>query len=536
MSSPVEDEVSSGAALLLSDVFVFASADVLPVVGSDVDRVVSLPVDTELSLLPGTLVLEVVPADTSVVPELGAVPLPSPPSLSGSGTFGLKHEGVPAPSNASAYMILRLASCVVMRHRRCRPKYCQPDPNRRVPVDADIRRVLPMVARQSTSYDGTMRTSTWAIVLGATLGASLAQACGESGQEDCLIGSRGCSCTVGGACDPGLSCIDGLCILFGNTNGESSGNDSAGESPSGTMTTANDTTSPTSDADTSASATGMDDGPKLDVGDVTPESGCTKMDLLFVLDSSASMIEERQALAATNAFTQIINTIEAINGGGVDYRIAVTDDNDHGLFVPPGWVGADPWFDSTELDAMAMAQSFSGAVGQINFVPQPAVGCEHVLTSAVDLLVPDAAGFVRPDALLVLVLVTDVDDYGAYDQPSGNSCGFGCAVAPSQTPEELAASLLNDVKDGLEGSVGAIVVAGDPASAAGMNFCGQPGSCGCDAGECDVFHADRLYAFVEAVGSSGYAADLCSITVPTAVETALTETIDLACMNFEPEG
>jgi hypothetical protein len=133
------------------------------------------------------------------------------------------------------------------------------------------------------------------------------------------------------------------------------------------------------------------------------------------------------------------------------------------------------------------------------------------------------------------VLVTDVDDYGAYDQIGGNVCGIGCGTAPTGL-DVLMGRLVDDVKGGQMDGVAAIVVAGDPSSNDGLNICQQPGSCGCDGVDCGVFHADRLYGFTEMLGANGYAADLCTESVPDAVETALTASIDLACQNFEPEG
>jgi hypothetical protein len=390
---------------------------------------------------------------------------------------------------------------------------------------------------------------------GAVLGLAVAQACGDTAADgDCTVGGRGCQCTPGGGCDPELSCIDGVCVLLpGDSNSSTAPgteSDSATDSdsdPSTDPSATNAMTSLTTSASTSADDTtdttdATDDGPVLDVGNADtgpPKSGCTAMDILFVLDSSGSMIEERQALAATNAFTQIITTLDGINGGGVDYRIGVTDDNDHGFFTPAGWVEPNPWFESTELDTMAMANAFNGAVTGINNVPATPAGCEHVLTSATDLLVGDGTGFVREGALLVLVLVTDVDDYGAYDQVGGHSCGDffpGCGTPPANTPEEIADILLTTVKGGLAGSVAGVVVAGDPNVLDGVNFCDQPGSCGCNGADCGVFHADRLWAFVDAVGDTALASDLCNVTVPMAVQSALADNIDLACMNLEPEG
>lgn len=386
-----------------------------------------------------------------------------------------------------------------------------------------------------------MRSFAW--LLGGCVGLSVAWACGGGGdgQADCLVGSRQCMCTAGGACDPGLTCIDGLCLLFddtdvsGNTNptdpSESDGSQSQSASMSASMSDGSMTTADTGDSSaTAASMTSADDGPLLDVGDVTPVSGCTKMDMLFVLDSSGSMGPERAALSATQAFSQIIDIIEMINGGGVDYRIGVSDDKDGGFESFAGM----PWFDSTEMDAMQMATAFNGAVASIS--GEPPLGCEHVLTSGTNLLLLDQTGFVREDALLVLVLLTDVDDYGAYDQPDGNDCGIGCNTAPVYTPEEAESVLRMTVKGGQEGAVAAIVIAGDPAVPAMDAPCAQPGICNCNAFGCDAYWGTKVYAFAELLGTNGYTANVCNADVPTAVQTALTESIDLACQNFEPEG
>jgi hypothetical protein len=142
---------------------------------------------------------------------------------------------------------------------------------------------------------------------------------------------------------------------------------------------------------------------------------------------------------------------------------------------------------------------------------------------------------VREDALLVLVLVTDVDDYGEYDQDGFCIEGLGCTTAGDPVAT-LVTTLVDTVKGGQMDGVAAIVVAGDPTVNGGVNFCNQPGSCGCAGGDCAIYHATRLWELTDSLGMNGYAADLCDGNVPGAVETALTDSIDLACMNFEPEG
>ena len=406
--------------------------------------------------------------------------------------------------------------------------------------------------RGHLGYPGAMVKLTsllFSTVLVLVLGLGLGLACGSDGSQDtasCTVGSAGCKCTAGGGCDPGLTCASDTCVDLGGATDPSTsavpttgGTSEAGSGSDTQTATSAPTTGPgTSTGEPDATSTGG--GPKLDVGPDTttglPVEGCTKIDMLFVLDGSGSMIEERGALSAVNAFTDIVDTLSELNGD-IDYRIAVTTDNDDGYVNPNNcWDQPNKWIDSVGNTPAAVAKSFNCAVtgfGNNNF--EADLGCEHVLTSAVDLLDGDASGFVRKDALLVLVMVTDVDDYGAYDQLGGNTCGVGC----NTTPTPLAAlyqRLIDNVKDGDPKGVAAIVVAGDPSVIAGMNFCGQPGSCGCAGFDCGVFHATRLYAFTQLLGANGFSADICGgpQAVPTAVKTALTESIDLACMKFDP--
>lgn len=374
-------------------------------------------------------------------------------------------------------------------------------------------------------------------ILGGGL-LSSAMACDSDTGQSCTVGSLDCACTEGGGCDPGLSCAGEVCVVVDNAT---SGQPPTGASSS-TDPSAGVTTTPTSATASSTSSGGADTsggGLILDVGNgetgVGPTSGCQAIDILFALDSSGSMIEERAALAATNAFSQILVTLEGLNGGGIDYRVGLTTANDHGFLTPLGWLEPDPWFDSTVTELELMSLAFNGAAGQIGGLGDPPAGCEHVLTSAVNLLVADTTEFVRDDALLVLVLVTDVDDFGAYDQVGGNSCGLGCATPPSDLGA-LRGLLVDTVKAGQEDGVAVITVAGDPTSAGGLNFCNQPGSCGCGEFDCDVFHATRLYEFAEMLGDQGITADLCGANIPMVVETVLTDSIDQICQDFEPEG
>ncbi len=346
-------------------------------------------------------------------------------------------------------------------------------------------------------------------------------AAGSDDNEDCPIGSEKCACTEGGSCDAGLTCLSDTCV---NPNGGGSG-PGPGPGPGG------------AGGSGGAAIGGSSAGGFNASGGSSPcDSGCSKIDVLFAMDGSGSMAEEIGALSTTQAFAEVVSALAAVNCGDIDYRIGVTDDNDGGFLVPSGWpANQKPWFDSTMLDDAAMAQAFTGAANQVISGSGTEAGCEHVLSSSVDLLQGDTTGFLRDDALLVLIFVTDVDDYGAYDNVNGNSCGLGCTVtgAPVQTLyNDLLALKGNEPK-----ALAAVVIAGDPTISGGVNFCNQPGTCGCNGLDCSVFHATRLWDFANLqTGQNGSTSNLCGgpQTVPNSVKAAFDGNIDLACQGFEP--
>jgi hypothetical protein len=375
----------------------------------------------------------------------------------------------------------------------------------------------------------------------------------EGCKEECVIGSEGCDCTAGGACDPGLTCLSMTCVNAGpNPNEVGNDDDETTGNTSNTTNTTNpgdgdgdsgdgdgDSGDGDGDGDADAGDGDGDTGPKLDMSESETDgpcvdTGCKKVDMLFAMDGSASMAQEINALKAGQAFLAITSTLEGLNCGGIDYRIGVTGDNDNGWITPNGWADPNPWFDSETYTAAQISVHFQAAATLVGNSGGAELGCEHVLTSAVGLLGNDNSGFIRDDALLVLVLMTDVDDYGWYDQANGNDCGIGCNVSgqPVQTLQDTLVAL----KDGDTAGVAAIVIAGDPNVNGGVNFCGQPQSCG---GFDSAFHAERLYEFAALqAGTNGFTADICDgpTAVPDAVEAALADNIDLACQEFEPVG
>ncbi|HZO16826.1 MAG TPA: hypothetical protein VFB62_26295, partial [Polyangiaceae bacterium] len=121
----------------------------------------------------------------------------------------------------------------------------------------------------------------------------------EDDGTSCPVGSERCPCTNGGACDSGLECLSGLCVDPTPGNGGAGGATSTGG--------------------------GFSNGSG---GQTNCDMGCKKLDILFSIDHSQSMAQEVTALAATQAFTEVINTIAAVNCGDIEFRVGLTDDND----------------------------------------------------------------------------------------------------------------------------------------------------------------------------------------------------------------
>ncbi|MEM9453373.1 MAG: hypothetical protein AAGF11_04290 [Myxococcota bacterium] len=393
-----------------------------------------------------------------------------------------------------------------------------------------------------------MRWLAWAG--GLALGIGIGIACGEEPSGNCAIGGNGCPCTAGGSCDPGLTCIAGTCTLENCPVGAEGclctggGSCDPGLSCVEGLCSSGDATGPGNGSSNPGSGDETSDT-KLDVNsDDIPggscKTGCSQIDMLFAIDSSLSMTEEIQALSASQAFSAIVEDLEGLNCGEIEYRIGLTNDNDGG-FIGFGANG-NPWFDSNEMSPEEIAAGFTAAAATVLGNGGTAIGCEHVLSSSLSALGLDTTGFLRPDALLVLVLITDVDDYGYYDQAGSGFCeGLPvnlCATMPQ--PVDALYDQLVTLKGGDAEALAAIVVAGDPGVTEGMNLCGQPASCCGNGLECgQAHHAPRLWDFAQMqVNTNGFTGHICdgAAQVPLLIQDALSNNIDLACQAYEPAG
>ncbi len=306
-------------------------------------------------------------------------------------------------------------------------------------------------------------------------------------------------------------------------------------------------------------------GERLDLGDgtdlPTQPMRCEKIDLVFVVDNSASMFDEQQSLLAS--FPEFIGEIENVLPSS-DYQVMVIDTDvgpwdgcyesiynsfDCGLwcgancpagcncecnaepcapFVPspcdaqlgagriasgsgtpcglPGRRYLIP--DDPDPNAIFQCMASVGIVGEPNERPMQAV------TAALGQLSEPGGcneGFLRDDALLIVTVVTDEDD----------------SLASLGEPEDWRAALV-DAKGGFDNSVVALALLGDSDLADAV---------------CDPFDpvdnsganpATRLRAWAESF-PFGFWASVCEPDYVPFFRDAI-QTIDTACEEFVPAG
>ncbi|MFO7567719.1 MAG: hypothetical protein R6X02_34070 [Enhygromyxa sp.] len=265
--------------------------------------------------------------------------------------------------------------------------------------------------------------------------------------------------------------------------------------------------------------------PKLDSPDHSGLAECSLVDLLFVIDNSNSMIAEQANLIASfDGFIEGIQTnLDEVN----DYHIGVVttdayalnhpDCRELGALVTESAAGVcGPWAEGRYISlADELASSFKcaadvGPEGDTN---------ERQIEAALRAIGPELAaagacneGFIRDEALLVLVLITDEDDPGS-PQP-----GQGSAGGPSSWFAEFVE------RKGVETNVVALALAGRP----------PPNACNND----EPFEGAQLGYRIEQLVERftyGEMGDVCADDYSGFFAGALALIHD-ACINFTPEG
>jgi hypothetical protein len=335
-----------------------------------------------------------------------------------------------------------------------------------------------------------------------------------------------------------------------------------------TMTTASSNPSDTGDdsgSSTGAPASSDDGGTKLDVGhgtgmmsadDGNNMAGCDKVDFLFIIDNSGSMLEEQINLISS--FPQFIGTIQETVDEAQDYHIMVLDTDawvyeqcpllcgfpfpglicegfecevttpmecedvlGAGVTHPRGndasnqdcsFASGFRWMDSGEPDLTA-AFSCAAQVGT-GSTDDPEKPMEAMVAAAT-MGTPAFAcneGFFRDDAILVVTFVTDEDD-AAGDGSAGTVEGWRQALIAAKNGDPNAVVVL-----GLFGD-------GDMVDPICTSFDSQSGN--------GAEPSPRLREFTESWGDKGIAGSICAPSYDQFFEQAVS-VIDTTCEDFIP--
>jgi len=330
------------------------------------------------------------------------------------------------------------------------------------------------------------------------------------------------ACSVESGRPTGAGGDDGVASLGAGTgDGTGAEGSTAGETAGG-----DDSDSGTNDSGT--------DGPKFDLAsvpggsDVLLDGECQNVDLLFVIDNSGSMQDEQASLVAS--FGGFVAGVQAALESAESYHIGVVTTDSYssnaagcrnlGALVTSTGGNASSntnclpfasgmrYLDDTEPDLTAkfscIAQvGTSGSGSEI----QAEAGYRAVSPN-LNAVGACNEGFVREDALLVVVIITDEDDK--------ESCSlFGCSGGSSGNPSNWFQKFV-EYKSGIEENIVVLALVGGP-----NNSCGAQ-------------HCSRLINMTS-MFTNGFVGDICAPSYELFFNDAI-NVIDDACINFKPPG
>jgi hypothetical protein len=283
-----------------------------------------------------------------------------------------------------------------------------------------------------------------------------------------------------------------------------------------------------------ASDSGPDRGDEF--ADAAPKEACDKMDILFVIDNSGSMEAEQENLIANfSGFAELVDNYITSSDTPIDYRIAVTtagrdvsytlsgipftfnESGDNGAFRRD--CGNDKtWIERADGD---VASTFSCRANVGTNGPgaeMPLLGMEWSLSRRMD----DGtnAGFLREDALLALVMITDQDDCSRDDDNFEINSSAPSCFNPNDSNIKPISHYL-DFLDTLKGDRkkwASAVIAG-------------PGPASCNSNFGTAAGATRMVDFVSQAGDNSVLSSICSGDLTNALEEAL-DTFESACDDF----
>lgn len=241
--------------------------------------------------------------------------------------------------------------------------------------------------------------------------------------------------------------------------------------------------------------------PQVDGG-----SGCTKIDLLFVIDNSGSMGQEQ-----TNLIANFPTFIQVLDQSGLDYRVAVTttarqysytmapfpipmdtgDGEDGEMLQPASCNMTKRWIDKLDPNPGTTFACVAnvGTSGNSDEMPLGAMR-----DAFEDRMMDNTnAGFRRADALLGIVFLTDEEDC-SYEASVSFPIGQTLCNSQMEPPANYIAFL--DTYTGHRSRWAAAAIAGM-----------GPGTCSSTFGNAE--EATRLKAFVQGAGTQARMSSIC---------------------------
>ena len=331
------------------------------------------------------------------------------------------------------------------------------------------------------------------------------------------------------------------------TNLTGAGTDSVGTT-SGGATTSSGGTSGATDGQTSAPVSGSDPSgaPKFDIPEAPdgglpmPDTGCTKVDLLFVIDNSGSMADEQINLV--NSFPEFVSAMQAqlvdtesyhvgvvtsdsnqYNGGGCQtYGALVTKtggvDSSNATCTPYA-SGKNFMSEADDLGARFACAGQVGTGGDGN--EQPMMTMVAAVQPGINAPGACNDGFVRDDALLVVVVITDEEDdhevQACLQQPQSGS--------PGEPPDWFNG--LVAAKGGVETNIVVLALVGPIQPPC-------PVLDKCNGGIDGAEVAARVVQFAQ-MFTYGSVGQICAPSYKQFFTDAIS-VIDTACENFTPPG
>jgi hypothetical protein len=256
-----------------------------------------------------------------------------------------------------------------------------------------------------------------------------------------------------------------------------------------------------------------------------PAEGCQRVDVVLAVDNSSSMGEEIEALQGP-VLDALPQALLSVNGGIEDFQLAVIDAcpkpayfHDQGATGACDFSTGHNYMSSTSPDLVAeFACVTDFAPDGFGAAPDECLDSgdfkdddEQAAWTSAQAIGPPAlmganAGFVRDDALLFVVAITDEDE--------------------SLVDVDSADAIYDAIVAAKGGDVSRVV------------FLGVAGASDCDGAYGSAEQADTMAAVVERFAMDGRGAfwDICQGELEQAFLAAIADFVDPACEEFTPVG